>query len=395
MPLPNLSQAVLPDDWQKGGFGLYIHWPYCASKCPYCDFNSHISGQVDQRVWRSAYLTALQAYAFETGGRPLRSIYFGGGTPSLMQPDLVGAIIDAAQRHWVFENSIEITLEANPNSVEVGRFQSFRHAGVNRVSLGIQALYDPDLRRLGRMHTAKDALKALEIARATFPRVSFDLIYARQEQEPADWRKELALALSLNPDHLSLYQLSIEPGTVFAARQDAGKLPGLPGEEKAAYMYEDTVLMCKNEGLIQYEVSNFAHEEAISKHNMIYWQAGDYLGVGPGAHGRISLSDGRFATETPLKPQAWLEATNSSGSGESMRVVLNGQEQVVEYLLMGLRTRGGVLLSRLAAMDKWHANTETVDHLIELGLLVMEGDRLAVTSKGMPLLNAILRDLTP
>jgi len=395
MPLPNLSQAVLPDDWKNGGFGLYVHWPFCVSKCPYCDFNSHVAGKVDQELWQSAYLTALKAYARETGGRTLRSIYFGGGTPSLMQPDLVGAIIDSAQRHWVFDNSIEITLEANPNSVEVGRFQGFRQAGVNRVSIGVQALNDPDLRRLGRMHTAKEALNALEIARSTFARVSFDLIYARQDQSLNDWRKELALALSLGPEHLSLYQLSIEPGTVFGARQDAGKLPGLPGEEQAADMYEETRLLCENNGLTQYEVSNFARDEAISVHNMIYWQAGDYLGVGPGAHGRISLPDGRFATETPLSPQVWLEAAESNGLGELRRSVLSGREQVMEYLLMGLRTRKGVLLSRLAAMDKWRPNLETVDHLTELGLVVMEGDRLAVTSRGMPLLNAILRELAP
>lgn len=395
MLLPNLSQAVLPDDWQKGGFGLYVHWPYCVSKCPYCDFNSHVARGVDQNLWQSAYLAALKAYAHETGRRTLRSIYFGGGTPSLMRPELVGAIIDAAQRYWIFDNSIEITLEANPNSVEAGRFKGYQQAGVNRLSLGVQALNDTDLRRLGRMHTAKEALKALEISRSTFGQVSFDLIYARQNQNLEDWRKELSFALSLGPDHLSLYQLTIEAGTVFGARQKAGKLPGVPEEEQAADMYEETGLLCKTNGLEQYEVSNYARDGAVSVHNMIYWQAGDYLGIGPGAHGRISISDGRFATETPLNPQTWLEIAGTKGSGESRRFLLDGSDQVIEYMLMGLRTRKGVLLSRLDAMNKWAPDTETVNNLRKLGLVETNGDHLSVTIKGMPLLNAILRNLVP
>ncbi len=383
----------MPDDWQKGGFGLYVHWPFCVSKCPYCDFNSHVSASVDQEEWRTAYLTSLRHYAQETAGRRLRSIYFGGGTPSLMLPELVGAIIDAAQGQWIFDNSIEITLEANPNSVEAGRFRGYRSAGVNRVSLGIQALNDPDLRKLGRMHSAREALNALEVAGNTFDRHSFDLIYARQDQSLKDWQGELEFALSLGSDHLSLYQLTVEPGTVFGARARAGKLPGLPGDDLSVDMYELTGSVCKSNGLEQYEVSNYARDAQISTHNRIYWQAGDYLGIGPGAHGRISGGGQRFATETPLHPETWLKKVALNGSGESARECLSGADQVTEYLLMGLRMRQGVSLSRLADMGGFIADAQRVRTMAELGLIRQKGDILRVTAKGMPLLNAILGEL--
>jgi len=381
-------------DWRQGGFGLYVHWPFCVSKCPYCDFNSHVSQDVDQTAWRNAYLSALEYYANEAGGRALRSIYFGGGTPSLMQPELVGAIIDAAQRHWVFDNDIEITLEVNPNSVEAARFLGYRRAGVNRVSLGIQALNDPDLRKLGRMHTTKEALTALDISKEAFERVSFDLIYARQDQSLKEWQNELTYALSFAPEHLSLYQLSIEPGTVFGARARAGKLPGLPGEDLSADMYDMTALLSNANGLEQYEVSNYARDGGVSSHNMLYWQAGDYVGIGPGAHGRITRGTNRFATETPLSPNVWLERVKCGG-GESSRVGLDGAEQAMEYLLMGLRTRRGISLARLYSMGDTVLDPGQINHLAILGLIETQGDNLRVTSKGMPLLNAILRDLAP
>ena len=382
----------MADDWQEGGFGLYVHWPYCVSKCPYCDFNSHVAQGVDQDIWRRAYLSALSHYAARTGGRRLRSIYFGGGTPSLMRPDLVGAIIDAAQRYWIFDNDIEITLEANPGSVEAKRFAGYRRAGVNRVSLGIQALNDTDLRRLGRIHTLREALNALEIAHAEFERVSFDLIYARQDQSLSAWEAELAHALALEPAHLSLYQLSIEPETAFGARARAGKLGGLPSEERAADMYEVTDYLCKNKGLIRYEVSNHALPSQESRHNLIYWQAGDYIGIGPGAHGRLSLDGKRFATETPLDPAIWLKKA-LTGTGESARLPLAGAEQATEYLLMGLRTRAGISLKRLKAMGGALPDPDPLHRLEELGLLEQKGDSLRVTAQGMPLLNAILREL--
>ncbi len=391
-PLPSWWQAALADKWQKGGFGLYVHWPYCVSKCPYCDFNSHVAQSVDQDIWREAYLSALTHYAAETGGRRLGSIYFGGGTPSLMRPDLVGAIIDAAQKYWVFDNDIEITLEANPGSVETGRFAGYRRAGVNRVSLGVQALNDKDLGSLGRKHTAREALSSLEVAQTHFQRVSFDLIYARQNQSLRDWERELTFALSFTPSHLSLYQLSIEPDTAFGARARAGKLGGLPSEELAADMYDITYNICKNNGLERYEVSSHALPSQESKHNMIYWQAGDYIGVGPGAHGRLSLDGKRLATETPHDPTAWLKRA-MNGPGESTRQPLSGTEQATEYLLMGLRTRSGISLRRLKAMDDALLAPDPLRHLEELGLVEQKGDTLKVTPKGMPLLNAVLREL--
>lgn len=311
-----------------------------------------------------------------------------------MEPAIVEAVIDAAQRHWVFDNDIEITLEANPSSVEAARFEIYRRAGVNRVSLGIQALNDKDLRMLGRTHTAREAIAALEIAQSSFERVSFDLIYARQEQTLSDWKRELGLALSFAPDHLSLYQLTVEPETVFGARARVGKLNGLPDESLAADQYDLTQECCKNNGLEQYEVSNHAKRDALSRHNLIYWQGGDYLGIGPGAHGRLSLAKGRYATETPLNPAAWLQQVHS-GTGENQRLRLSGESQATEYLLMGLRTRFGISLRRLKNMGGTALEPERLLHLEDLGMIEVSGDTLRVRQKGMPVLNAILREIMP
>ena len=378
------------EDWQNGGFGLYVHWPFCVSKCPYCDFNSHVAGTVDQAEWADAYQRAIAAYAQELPGCRLRSIYFGGGTPSLMSPDLVERVLSAAQAGWHFANDIEITLEANPNSVEAARFQQYRQAGVNRVSLGIQALNDYDLRRLGRMHSAAEALAALDVARQVFDRVSFDLIYARQDQSLSDWQAELEFALSLAPDHLSLYQLSVEPGTVFGARARAGKLPGLPDEDQAADMYELTNLMCHTNGLPAYEVSNHARDGMLSQHNMIYWQAGDYVGVGPGAHGRLSLASGRFASETPLAPGDWLACVAEGGKGEALRSRLSAGEQATEYLLMGMRTYRGVSLARLQAIGGRLPDAATIADLQDLGMIETSQQWLRPTPAGMAVLNAVI-----
>ena len=385
----------MPEDWQKGGFGLYVHWPYCTSKCPYCDFNSHVAGNIDQHIWAGAYTDALALYALETPGRVLNSIYFGGGTPSLMHPELVETIIDAARSHWAFSNTIEITLEANPGSVEARRFAAYRLAGINRVSLGIQALNDHDLRRLGRTHTAKEALTALDIARNNFDRTSFDLIYARQDQSLPDWEAELTRALDLQPEHLSLYQLTIEPETVFGARARAGKLPGLPGEDLASDMFELTSFLCENNGLPLYEVSNHAVSGKESVHNMIYWQAGDYIGIGPGAHGRLTLAGRRFATETPLQPEAWLKNIAAGENGEATRQLLGAPDQGVEYLLMGLRTKVGVSLTRLEMIGNTRLDGDRVRRLMDMGLIQISGDNLRVTRQGLPVLNAILRELVP
>ncbi|HGG05964.1 MAG TPA: coproporphyrinogen III oxidase [Aliiroseovarius sp.] len=378
------------EDWQHGGFGLYVHWPFCVSKCPYCDFNSHVSTNIDQDAWARAYLEAIDQYAAETPGRALASIYFGGGTPSLMNPDLVARIIERAQTKWHVANDVEITLEANPNSVEVEKFRAYQQGGVNRVSLGVQALNDADLRKLGRMHSADEALAALAVARETFDRVSFDLIYARQDQTLAAWQAELEQALSFDPTHLSLYQLTIEPGTVFGTRAKAQKLPGLPDEDLSADMFENTVKHCESKGLINYEVSNFAVDGFQSRHNGIYWNGGDYVGIGPGAHGRLTLNGHRFATETALAPAVWLAG---KAHRESLRTALSREDQATEYLIMGLRVKTGISLSRFEAMHGQPLSETTINDLGDQGLVQRSGDTLAVTAKGVPLLNGIIREL--
>ncbi|MEM9551751.1 MAG: radical SAM family heme chaperone HemW, partial [Pseudomonadota bacterium] len=277
------------DDWRNGGFGLYIHWPFCEAKCPYCDFNSHVVRDIDQSRWAEAYRQEIERAAAETQGRVLSTVFFGGGTPSLMHPDTVASVLDAVRRAWPMVNDPEITLEANPGSVEAHRFAGYRDAGVNRISMGVQALNDRALKRLGRIHSAADARAAFDIARRCFDRVSFDLIYARQDQTLSDWRRELDEALSMAVDHLSLYQLTIEDGTAFADRYRAGGLRGLPADDLSADMYAVTQEVCAEHGLSGYEVSNHARAEAESRHNLIYWRYGDYVGIGPGAHGRVTL----------------------------------------------------------------------------------------------------------
>ncbi len=260
-------------------FGIYIHWPFCQSKCPYCDFNSHVAEKIDESRWAKAYLAELDRTAVETSGQQVASVFFGGGTPSLMPPEIVAAILDKIRARWVVANDWEVTLEANPGSVEAGQFRAFRHAGVNRVSMGIQALDDTALRRLGRLHSVAEARAAFDIARDTFDRVSFDLIYARQDQTLAAWKAELFEALSMAIDHLSLYQLTVEPGTAFGDRLARGRLGGLPDEDRSVDMYELTQELCAERGLEGYEVSNHARSGSKSRHNLIYWRAGDYVGV--------------------------------------------------------------------------------------------------------------------
>ena len=273
----------------EGGFGLYLHWPFCQSKCPYCDFNSHVASEVDQGRWLRAYLAEIDRSLAETRGRLLQSVFFGGGTPSLMAPATVAAILERIRRSWTVANDWEVTLEANPGSVEAGKFLGFRDAGVNRLSMGLQALNDADLKRLGRLHSVAEAERALDIARQHFERVSFDLIYARQDQTPEAWRAELGRALAMTADHLSLYQLTIEDGTAFGDRHARGKLRGLPDEDRSVALYDITQELCDAAGLPAYEVSNHAGSDAQSRHNLIYWRGGDYVGIGPGAHGRLSL----------------------------------------------------------------------------------------------------------
>lgn len=380
------------EDWQAGGFALYVHWPFCTSKCPYCDFNSHVAASIDQSAWLAAFRGEIRRAAAETPGRVLRSIFFGGGTPSLMDPDVVAGVIEEAAAAWRFANDIEITLEANPGSVEQGRFRAYAAAGVNRLSMGVQALNDDDLRRLGRLHSVDDARAAFDIARAQFGRVSFDLIYGRQHQTRTAWLQELRQALAMAVDHLSLYQLTIEDGTAFGARAAAGRLGGLPSDDLAADMYLDTQEICAAAGLPAYEISNHAAAEAESRHNLVYWRQGDWVGIGPGAHGRLTLQGVRHATEAIHAPSAWLEAA-LQGSGELPRNVIPLHEQATEYLLMALRLAEGMDMARHAALAGKALDQGALADLAGMELIVIEQERLKVTSAGRPVLNAILRAL--
>nr|WP_321506639.1 radical SAM family heme chaperone HemW [uncultured Celeribacter sp.] len=382
------------EDWQNGGFGLYIHWPFCQAKCPYCDFNSHVSAQIDQNKWKQAYLSEIDRVSHETSGRILNTVFFGGGTPSLMDPDLVDAILTKVRASWPLANDFEVSLEANPTSVEAGRFRGYRDAGVNRLSMGVQSLNDDDLRRLGRLHSVSDARNAFDIARDAFARVSFDLIYARQGQTEQQWRRELREALSMAVDHLSLYQLTIEQGTAFGDRYERGQLRDLPSDDCAADMYFATQEECEVAGMPAYEVSNHAKSGAESRHNLIYWRYGDYLGIGPGAHGRLTLNGTKYAVDTALSPALWLEKTLKTGNGDQNSSVLSGYDQAAEYLMMGLRIAEGVDVARVSNLlgRKYVIESE---YLAGEGFISHEDGRLSVTDKGRPLLNAIIRELLP
>ena len=369
---------------------LYIHWPFCVSKCPYCDFNSHVRASVDQDVWRNALLADLAHEAALTPGRPLGSIFFGGGTPSLMPPATVAALLDAAERHWGFAPGIEITLEANPSSVEAARFADLAAAGVNRVSLGLQSLDDAALRFLGRAHDAAEGQAALATAQSVFPRVSFDLIYALPGQSLAAWDAELARALAFGTEHLSLYQLTIEPGTRFATEAAAGRI-AIPDGDSAADLFEATRAKTAAAGLPAYETSNHARPGAESRHNLTYWRYGDYLGVGPGAHGRR----GPMATVRRKKPENWLAAIARNGHGLELEDRLDPHTRATEALLMGLRLAEGIDLPRIAALAGGVAPIDwaAVARLETLGLIAHEGDRLRVTDAGALLLDAILPEV--
>jgi len=373
---------------------LYIHWPFCLAKCPYCDFNSHVRDGVDVALWQAALLADMVHEAALTPGRQLTSIFFGGGTPSLMPPALVESLLAAAARHWRFAPDIEITLEANPSSVEASRFAALASVGVNRVSLGIQALDDTTLRFLGRLHDTAEGLAALDVAQRHFERVTFDLIYARPEQTPAMWQAELARALSFGTGHLSLYQLTIEPGTRFATLVREGSLIPLD-DDAGADLFALTRDMTAAAGLPAYEISNHARPGQESRHNLTYWRYGDYAGIGPGAHGRRT----NLATTRHRKPENWLTAIDRAGHGLSEERHLSSGEQASEALLMGLRLGEGVDLARLAARLDLPQDTlidaEKARFYRDLGLVTRHGDRLIVTAQGMPLLDALLGELVP
>ena len=381
----------MAEDWQNGGFGLYIHWPFCQAKCPYCDFNSHVAREIDQSAWARAYLQELDRYAAMLPGRVLNTVFFGGGTPSLMDPDVVAAILERIRRHWPVANDLEVTLEANPGSVEAGRFRAYAQGGVSRISMGIQALNDNDLHRLGRIHSVAEARQAFDIARECFDRVSFDLIYARQDQTLADWRSELSEALRMAVDHLSLYQLTVEEGTAFGDRYAAGKLRGLPVDDLAADMYQATQEICEAAGMPAYEVSNHARPGAESRHNLIYWRYGDYIGIGPGAHGRITRAGHRWATEAWASPAKWLSEV-ATGNPEKEVAPLSGEEQAQEYLMMGLRVEDGIDPDRFAALSGAPLSSTVIGGLEELGMITATAKRIRVTAPGRMVLNSVIKE---
>ncbi len=387
------ENAPAAEDWRAGGFGVYVHWPFCAAKCPYCDFNSHVRRAVDADRWRRALVAEIEAAARLVPGRVVDTVFFGGGTPSLMPPETAMAVIEAIAQGWQLPPDAEITLEANPTSVEAGRFRGYRDAGVNRLSMGVQALNDADLKALGRMHDTAEAVRAFEVARAIFPRVSFDLIYARQRQTLDGWRAELRRALDMAVDHLSLYQLTIEAGTRFGELAARGGLRDLPDPDTAADMFLATEAMCGEAGLLGYEISNHARPGAESRHNLVYWRYGDYVGIGPGAHGRLTLDARRWAFEAPRSPETWLDAVERQGSDGSLRTAVSPKEQATEMLMMGLRLHEGVDPDRFERLNGTPLPQERIQELCSLGLLESRHERLRATSHGRPVLDALLRRL--
>jgi len=374
------------------GFGVYVHWPFCQSKCPYCDFNSHVVANIDQARWARALGRELEHMRGLTGPQGVRSVFFGGGTPSLMLPQTVDAVLSKIASLWTMEEGAEITLEANPTSVEADRFKGYRAAGVNRLSLGVQSLDDAQLKFLGRLHSADEALSAIALARDTFPRLSFDLIYARPGQTKDAWERELRAALAHAADHLSLYQRTIEPDTAFARLYEKGAF-ALPEDEEAAEMYALTADICAEAGLSAYEVSNYAAPGAASRHNLVYWRYGDYAGVGPGAHGRIASEGRRFATRARRMPGDWINAVERDGHGFEAVEEITPAEQGDEMVLMGLRLEEGVSLARYARLAGREISPARIAALVSDDLLAVEGDIVRATSKGRMLLDAVLARL--
>jgi len=380
----------------SGEIALYVHWPFCKSKCPYCDFNSHVRAGVEDVRWRTALLRELDHYGARTRGRRLVSVFFGGGTPSLMAPATVAALLERAAFHWQAAPDLEVTLEANPTSVESSRLADFRAAGVNRVSLGVQALDDRALKFLGRGHDAAEARAAVAAAARTFARYSFDLIYARPGQSVAAWRRELDEALPMAGDHLSLYQLTIEAGTAFATSHARGEF-ALPDDDLAGALYEATQDRLAREGLPAYEISNHARPGQECRHNLVYWRSGDYVGVGPGAHGRFSAGGARCAARQRRAPETWLAAVERDGDATEEITPLGARERLEEMLMMGLRLGEGISRARFRAETGADVD-EVLDcaalaALIDGGFLALDDARLAATAAGRQRLNAVLARL--
>jgi putative oxygen-independent coproporphyrinogen III oxidase len=385
---------MIPPDDGSPGFGVYLHWPFCAAKCPYCDFNSHVRHQaIDQERYAQAFRRQMQTMRDRTGPKTVKSIFIGGGTPSLMTPQTVSTLLNAVSEFWTVPNNIEITLEANPSSVEADRFRGYRAAGVNRVSLGVQALNDRDLKFLGRLHNVEEALKAIGLARDIFPRLSFDLIYARPGQTLAEWESELNEAIIYAADHLSMYQLTIEQGTPFAALQKSGKLT-VPDGGHSADLYALTQDVTARRGIPAYEVSNHSVPGAESRHNLVYWRYGEYAGIGPGAHGRFVEGDHRAVTISEKMPERWLEKVEAEGSGVVEEEQLTSGQQADEMLMMGLRLNEGIDVARYEGMSGRTFNSTRLSTLQDEGLVEFIGNsKLRATPKGMILLDAVLVEL--
>ncbi|QOZ22353.1 radical SAM family heme chaperone HemW [Bradyrhizobium sp. CCBAU 51753] len=379
---------------ERPAFGVYVHWPFCLSKCPYCDFNSHVRhAPIDEDRFVRAFTREIETTAARVPGREVSSIFLGGGTPSLMQPKTVGAVLDAIGKYWSVAPDVEVTLEANPTSVEATRFRGYRIAGVNRVSLGVQALDDASLKALGRLHTAREALDAVAIARSAFDRYSFDLIYARPDQTPQMWAGELKQAIAEAAEHLSLYQLTIEEGTPFFGLHAAGKLR-TPDEATSRALYDVTQEVCALEGLPAYEISNHARLGAECRHNLVYWRGDEYAGIGPGAHGRLDIDGVRHATATDKRPEAWLSKVEERGHGVMTDDSLNSEERADEFLLMGLRLVEGIDPSRYAKLSGRELDPRRIAMLREEGAIDVDADgRLRVTKSGFPVLDAVVADL--
>jgi putative oxygen-independent coproporphyrinogen III oxidase len=379
---------------ERGAFGVYIHWPFCLSKCPYCDFNSHVRhAAIDEARFARAFAAEIAAAAGRVPGRCVSTIFFGGGTPSLMAPNTVGAILDAVAQSWPIARDVEITLEANPTSIEARRFRDYRSAGINRVSIGLQALDDAALHALGRLHSTREALAAVAIARSVFDRYSFDLIYARPGQTLDAWEHELKRAIAEAGEHLSLYQLTIEQDTPFHVLHAAGKLI-TPDEDAARALYDATQMICADAGLPAYEVSNHARAGGECRHNLVYWRAHEYAGVGPGAHGRLDIDGTRHATATEKRPEAWLARVEARGHGMVTDEALTREAVADEFLLMGLRLAEGVDPARYARLAGRPLEPHRIAALREEGVVEMTPEgRLRVTLAGFPVLDAVVADL--
>jgi putative oxygen-independent coproporphyrinogen III oxidase len=377
------------------GFGVYVHWPFCASKCPYCDFNSHVRyAPIDEARYVAAFAREIEHQAKLVPGRIVGSIFFGGGTPSLMKPETIGTILNLIARHWSIAPDVEITMEANPTSIEASRLRGYRDTGVNRLSMGFQAMNDADLRALGRLHSVAEARAAVKTASHIFDHYSFDLIYARPGQTPDAWAHELKEAIALSAEHLSLYQLTIEPGTMFERRVAAGQLKPMPDDE-ARVLFDVTREVCDVAGMPAYEISNHARKGAECRHNLLYWNYGEYAGIGPGAHARLFTDKGRIALSTLLHPETWLEAVEKNGHGTREIETLSASDQANEFLLMGLRLAKGIKPERFLALAGQSLPQNPIDELTADGFLeTSETGVLRVTAKGVPVLNTIIEQLS-